>query len=188
MPHRSDYGLRGTSDSEPLFNIIVQVIVRDCCSTPLFNIIVQSLFCLTLFFLEPSIGCVTEEVQHQLAQVVLLNGFQTDPNRPGTEKIVGCAVQKAWLSVPPTVVKSSDFTQLQIAGPGELFLVKGWNRSVVCLGVLMACWQCPELLKEGNHDIIQQANHGTLRCMIPCSYVWEELPQDVREHLCLIGY
>ncbi|CAL1168291.1 unnamed protein product [Cladocopium goreaui] len=108
LPHRADYGLRGTSDGE---------------------------------------------VQHYLAQLVLLNGFQTDPNKPGNEKIVGCSVRTEWLYNKPTTIASSQIGEGSLANPGTLFLVKGWNRSLCCLGVLMACFQKPELLKDWGHTI-----------------------------------
>lgn len=97
--------------------------------------------------------CQTEEVQHYLAQLVLLNGFQTDPNKPGNEKIVGCSVRTEWLYNKPTTIASSQIGEGSLANPGTLFLVKGWNRSLCCLGVLMACFQKPELLKDWGHTI-----------------------------------
>ena len=97
--------------------------------------------------------CQTEEVQHYLAQLVLLNGFQTDPNKPGNEKIVGCSVRTKWLYNKPTTIASSQIGEGSLANPGTLFLVKGWNRSLCCLGVLMACFQKPELLKDWGHTI-----------------------------------
>ena len=79
----------------------------------------------------------TKEVQHALAQLILLNGFQTDPNKPGTEKVVGCAVQPSWLFTKPTALKADDVcSQSTLVGPGRFFLVKGWNRCVRTGGAL----------------------------------------------------
>ena len=71
---------------------------------------------------------ITEEVQHQLCQLQLLNGLQTDPNKPGVEKVVTCLVQGAWLFKPATKLTAADLSDPNVAGPGQLFVVKGWNR------------------------------------------------------------
>ncbi|CAL1148298.1 unnamed protein product [Cladocopium goreaui] len=103
LPHRIDFGLRGTSDGE---------------------------------------------VQHQLCQLELLNGFQTNPNTPGVEKLVACSVQTSWLQKPPTQLTSADLNHPGAAGPGQIFLVKGYNRSLCALGILYAAFDKPELLQE----------------------------------------
>ena len=142
LPHRVDYGLRGTSDHDPYLKIIWKsswfYLWAPFCGT------VHGI----LNHLDSHV-VATKEVQHGLAQVVLLNGFQTNPNVPGTEKVVGCTVQRPWLRCGPTHVNVADVSGAPMASLGQLFVVKGWNRSVVCLGVLWACYTTPELLKEG---------------------------------------
>ena len=95
------------------------------------------------------IGMRTEEIQHQLCQLQLLNGFQSDPNKPGVEKLVGCLVQASWLFKPAPKLTAADLSDPGVAGPGQLFVVKGWNRSICAVGILYACYQQPELLQEG---------------------------------------
>ena len=90
----------------------------------------------------------SEEVQQSLMQLVMLNGFQSNPNRPGCEKLVMCQVQHRWLFKAATLVKSADMGQPGVAQPGSLFCVKGWNRCLACLGVLFAMYSKPEILKE----------------------------------------
>ena len=36
----------------------------------------------------------------------------------------------------------------QTSGPESLFMVKGWDRSVACLGVLYAAFDEPEIYKD----------------------------------------
>ncbi|CAL1126014.1 unnamed protein product [Cladocopium goreaui] len=91
----------------------------------------------------------TKEDQHALCQLILLNGFQTDPNRPGVEKLVGCAVQSQWLYTPASKITSADLSEPTLASPGKLFLVKGWNRCLCALGILYCCYDTGLLLQEG---------------------------------------
>lgn len=88
-------------------------------------------------------------MQNQLCQLVLLNGFQSNPNTPGVEKLVACSAQTSWLHKPPTQLTSTDLNHPGAASPGQVFLVKGYNRSLCALGVLYAAFDKPELLQEG---------------------------------------
>ncbi|CAL1141604.1 unnamed protein product [Cladocopium goreaui] len=91
-----------------------------------------------------------EDTQHSLAQLILLNGFLTDPNTPGVEKIVACPMLNAWLAAPVAAVKAIDFgAASDMMDPGYVFLVKGWNRCVSMMTVLYACFDKAELLSFG---------------------------------------
>ena len=70
----------------------------------------------------------TKEVQHALAQVIMLNGFQSDPNKPGVEKLVACPTQSTWLYKAASTIKSAEIQgNAGLLDPGRVFLVKGWN-------------------------------------------------------------
>ena len=138
LPHRVDYGLRGTSDGEPLFLNRIGPKARFVRNWSPLNSKGDSLI----------VVMTTKEVQHQLCQLQLLNGCQTNPNVPGVEKMVGCVVQSQWLFKASTKLTGTDLQQPQMASPGRLFVVKGWNRSVCMLGILYACFEKPEILQE----------------------------------------
>ena len=137
------------------------------------------------------IRMIAEEVQHQLCQLQLLNGFQTDPNKPGVEKVVGCLVQGSWLFKPATQLTAADLSDPMIAGPGQLFVVKGWNRSLCAVGILFACYQEPEILQEGFPTITKKMQYHAIsyakKSIINAFQIdwfcpWEELPNPVREY------
>ena len=129
LPHRSDFGLRGTPDP-----------VR-------YSVFFKMLFDLIVVFFE------SEEVQRHLAQLVMLNGFATDANQPGTEKLCATYMERTWMAEPPAWnIKAKDLNLPAGAmAPQSLFMVKGWNRSIAALSVLYAMWEKPELLQVGVH-------------------------------------
>ena len=163
-------------------NTIMLHIFFLCCEDPF-----KSNQQLPIFVL--SIWMITEEVQHQLCQLQLLNGLQTDPNKPGVE-VVTCLVQGAWLFKPATKLTAADLSDPNVAGPGQLFVVKGWNRSLCAVGILFACYQNPELLQEGfppsdkkcNIKLSNAKKIPSLEFQIDCFSPWEELPDPVRQY------
>ena len=124
IPHRADFGLRGTSD-------IARYLVFQ--GAPAHVVVFHFSI---------------EEVQHQLMQLICLNGLQTNPDCPGCERVVGTWLQKEWLQLPREEIEASDFNAPpEPLGPEKIFMVKGWNRSVCGLGVLYAAFKNKELLK-----------------------------------------
>ena len=84
-------------------------------------------------------------------QLVALNGFQSNPDTPGCERVVGTWMQDSWLEVPQIDIEAQAIgvgaaTQLN---PQNVFMVKGWNRSVCALGVLWVAYNCPEFFQAG---------------------------------------
>ena len=85
-----------------------------------------------------------------LMQLILLNGFSSSADLPGVEKLCATWVQKGWLSKETRGSKAEDLGWS--AGslvPEQLWMVKGWNRSVCLLGCLYACFADKELLEAG---------------------------------------
>lgn len=148
LPHRADYGLRGTSDGDLLLVFCWKHTVSHSF---------QQTYCSLL---------TTEEVQQALMQLVMLNGFQSNPNRPGCEKLVMCQVQHRWLFKAPTVVKATDVGQAGLAEPGALFCVKGWNRCVSCLGVLWAMYSNPKILQEPSKAVLHVLLHDNSKSLM----------------------
>lgn len=104
----------------------------------------------TLIFLKlPTQKFFAQEIQIHLAQLQLLNGMQTNANLPGVEKLVACELQTSWLEGPPLVLTSTELGVPELMSPGEVFIVKGWNRSVCFLTILYACYTCDGLLEAG---------------------------------------
>ena len=84
-----------------------------------------------------------KDVQHALAQLVCLNGMQTNADVPGVEKVVCSVMKPRWKTT-----QGPDLADLELDNrvpPDSLFMVKGWNRSVSCLAVLMAAYEHPVL-------------------------------------------
>ncbi len=129
LPHRNDYGLRGTSDVE-------QILVPPKKSS---NIKWSHADLNQLIRLIHGHDWISEDIQHALGQLICLNGFQSNSDIPGTEKIVFTAMKQSWLSEPALDMSSVVLTDCPL-GPQQLFMVKGWNRSVCCLAVLWACY------------------------------------------------
>lgn len=93
----------------------------------------------------------SKEVQRHLCQLVALNGFVSDSNVPGTEKLTATWLDKGWIREPSLNISAE--TDLGLAPksvpPQTLFMVKGWNRSVCGLAVLYAMFDCEELRQAG---------------------------------------
>ena len=105
-----------------------------------------------------------------------------DPNRPGTEKLTATHCQSAWLKEPmrrlPAGAKKPGIQGSGLAMPGDVFMVKGWNRSTSLLMVIFACYESEALYK--------------VRCPRACSVIFcidalawlsEALPPDVAQRL-----
>ena len=90
-----------------------------------------------------------QEVQRQLAQLILLNGMLTNPDLPGCEKVCGTFLNPAWLNEPCRAfdVEHDLSMDPNTLGPEKIFMVKGWNRSCCCLLVLFGCYKNEEILK-----------------------------------------
>ena len=89
-----------------------------------------------------------EDTALHLSQLVLVNGFASNPDIPGTEKLCVTQARSKWLETPlPAFASAEVGASAGLAQPGTAFLVKGWGRSVVALGVLLAAYQRPELLE-----------------------------------------
>ena len=89
-------------------------------------------------------------MQRQLAQLILLNGFQTDADVPGSERLCATALDSTWLRGSHRSFDVGQELQMdpKTLGPESLFMVKGWNRSVACMGVLYAAYDEPDLYKD----------------------------------------
>ncbi|CAK9102569.1 Uncharacterized protein SCF082_LOCUS47960, partial [Durusdinium trenchii] len=92
------------------------------------------------------------DVQRCLVQLIGLNGFLTNPDLPGTEKLVICTVDEKWLSVRRVWVSAAELALAsgeKLISPQSVFTVKGFNRSVCALLVLMATMEMPALMEAG---------------------------------------
>ncbi|CAK9105262.1 Uncharacterized protein SCF082_LOCUS49072 [Durusdinium trenchii] len=92
------------------------------------------------------------DVQRCLVQLIGLNGFLTNPDLPGTEKLVICTVDEKWLSVRRVWVSAAELALAsgeKLISPQSVFTVKGFNRSVCALLVLLATMEMPALMEAG---------------------------------------
>lgn len=92
-----------------------------------------------------------QDLQKQLCQLILLNGFATCPDTPGGEKLCVAHLNRSWLKSPPSNIRADTDLDMDPAtlAPGSLFMVKGWNRAVCCLGILYSAWTNDELYQAG---------------------------------------
>ena len=89
-------------------------------------------------------------MQHSLCQLILLNGFLSDASCPGVERLTVTLAQEIWLSTPISsfrIKEDLNFDCTDLLTTGKIFAVKGWNRSVSLLSIMLACFQLPELLE-----------------------------------------
>lgn len=94
----------------------------------------------------------SEEIQLSLAQLILLNGLQTDANVPGCEKLTVTCLQKAWLATETNEITNAELgVSTGMAPAMSIFMVKGWNRATCALGVLYAMYTLPALLEARRH-------------------------------------
>ena len=102
-----------------------------------------------------------------LSQLIMLNGLQSNPDIPGTEKVVVTDIDPKWLSTKANFISASELEVDaksaigKLVSPGQIFCVKGWNRSVCGLLVLLAIWEMPNLveawLSDSTHFILEFA-------------------------------
>ena len=93
----------------------------------------------------------SQDLQKQLCQLILLNGFATCADTPGGEKLCVAHLDRSWLKSPPSNIRVDtdlDMDPTTLA-PNSLFMVKGWNRAVCCLGILYSAWTNDELYQAG---------------------------------------
>ena len=143
LPCRQDYGLRGTSDHVFWLQTNRNFMICFDGITPIIFTLNRSYQCPILKF--------SQDLQKQLCQLILLNGFATCPDTPGGEKLCVAHLERSWLKSPPSNIKvdtdlDMDPTTLP---PNALFMVKGWNRAVCCLGILYSAWTNEELFQAG---------------------------------------
>lgn len=92
-------------------------------------------------------------MQKLLCQLIALNGFATNADIPGCEKLVVTGLQRAWLSSSPLLLSAADVSSATIAvnplllSPQMCYMVKGWNRASCCLLVLLAAMEMAPFLE-----------------------------------------
>lgn len=87
-----------------------------------------------------------EEIVRLLTQLMLLKGFLSCPDLPGCEKLCVTPVQKNWLKDPQQILTCADLgIDPLLLGPGQAFMVKGWNRAVCGLIVMLATYEWEQL-------------------------------------------
>lgn len=93
---------------------------------------------------------LAQEVVRLLTQLMVLRGFESNPDLPGCEKLAVTPVQKQWLSATPMVLTSESIgVDPHLLPPQQAFMVKGWNRAVCCHIVALASFQSEEFRKAG---------------------------------------
>lgn len=92
----------------------------------------------------------SKDVQHSLAQLLCLNGMMTDSNQPGVERIVCSKMKSSWRTGPPSPLDINEHFDSDVC-PQQVFMVKGWNRSVCCLAVLLATYESTAMLEADTH-------------------------------------
>lgn len=75
--------------------------------------------------------------------------MQTNPDTPGVEKVCCTSVIPDWLTGKKTTFTIEDLGLEGLLPPQKVFMVKGWNRSVCMLGVLLAAFETPAILEVG---------------------------------------
>lgn len=79
---------------------------------------------------------------------MLLNGLQSNPDVPGTEKFVVTSVDDKWLLSKRMTMSASDLgLDRTLLPPQAVFAVKCWNRCVCTNIIMLACMENKELLE-----------------------------------------
>ena len=95
------------------------------------------------------IKCLIEDVQKMLALNMMYRGFLSDPNLPGTEKLVVATVNEKWLKEERLRICAADFgATKELLAPQVVFTAKGMNRAVSGLLCLMAAYELGSVLLE----------------------------------------
>lgn len=88
-----------------------------------------------------------------LCQLIMLNGLQSNPDCPGTEKFVVTNLDEKWLHERRMWISSSELdlgtekSKDQLVSPQSIFCAKGWNRSCCALLVLLAAYEMRNLFE-----------------------------------------
>ena len=79
---------------------------------------------------------------------MLFRRFKSDPNIPGTEKLVVARLNDA-IGPRPCSIPTAEVAPAtpDLLGPMSVFLVKGWSRSVCAVGVLLHAYEDPQVLE-----------------------------------------
>lgn len=100
-----------------------------------------------------------KDIVRLLSQMIALKGFQSCPDTPGTEKLVIAPIQRAWLKSPQSGLKSGDICDDgSLLSPDQVFAVKGYNRSLCFITVLVATFQNKLLREAGFNRCLPNAN------------------------------
>ena len=75
--------------------------------------------------------------------------FCTNPDRPGTEKLVVSDIHPEILTSPRVMLRCADICvdgkkHVNLLPPMSLFLVKGWSRCVAAVACLLHAYEEPE--------------------------------------------
>ena len=75
----------------------------------------------------------------------------TDPDVPGTEKLVICSVDDKWLTRKRIMIPAGSIGENtgSLLGPQNVFTVKGFNRSTCALLVMLATFELRPLMEAG---------------------------------------
>lgn len=85
-----------------------------------------------------------------------MNGFLTNPDTPGTEKLVVCSVDDRWLTSKKLNLSCESVTGTDdFLPPQNVFLVKGFHRATCALLVMMATYELPPLMEAGYIDMFK---------------------------------
>ena len=108
------------------------------------------------------IKCPLEDVQKMLALNMMHRGFLSDPNLPGTEKLVVAAVNPKWLKEERMRICAADFgATKELLAPQVTFTAKGMNRAVSGLLCLMAAYELQDVLLKVRLTLMTFQHHQT---------------------------
>lgn len=85
----------------------------------------------------------------------MLQGFASDPNQPGCEKVVATNVNDKWLDAPRVYLSISDIdVGDNFLAPSSVFMVKGWNRVVCATLCMLATYELVPLQEARQYSIV----------------------------------
>ena len=177
LPHRSDYGLRGTCDVEHWIKISMALDFEKPFQTSLLGSTTLLWLCTYPF---TSCDCLSnQEVQKCLAQLIGMNSFLSNPDIPGTEKLVICGSDDRWLSNQRIYLSPREIGDLHgnLLAPQSVFAVKGFNRSTCALLVILACYELVPLMEAGSilcyprYLVGQCGTSADVYCIATCSAI-----------------
>ena len=77
----------------------------------------------------------------------------TNSDCPGVEKLVCTGMKQSWTTTPMPDLNGLHLSDNDLP-PCSLFAVKGWNRSVCCMALLMAAYEHPVLYEAPHWQIV----------------------------------